>query len=134
MLHVETVTIFGGMSFSPAKIYNSNELKEANIPLWYEDATIGIDMEEGRMLVPSYKIVDVHVNTVKKSISKQLAIPVKRISLAGEVTYGKSFLIYPQMHKKAGIPEIFRPYEQFTFVTDDGLHITSDFNVSGILL
>lgn len=134
MIQATKVTLSGGLIFSPARIYTNSEIQKLGLPLWFEDATLGVETEEGKILIPTYKIVDIHINTSRKTISKNLCRTVRRISLAGEMTYGPCQLVLPLKHKEAGIPQIFKPYEQFSFATTDGLHITSDFCVYGILL
>ena len=132
MITVEHVTLAGNMTFEKVRLFTANEVKSNGLPMHFEDATILLENNEGNLLLPSYNILLVRISSARTKVSHSMK--VRRISISGSLLYSDCFLVNPKKHKEAGVPLIFRPYEQFSFACKDGLFVTTDFNVQAVQL
>jgi hypothetical protein len=129
MTKAEQITIDKNKVYSNVQIFSTQEANSKGIPNYFEDAQTVIQCNEGILVLPHYAISVIRLNSSKKKFGTDLSKLVKRVCLVGDLVYSQCYLINPQKHLTAGIPEIFRPYEQFTFACPDGLFITTDCHV-----
>jgi hypothetical protein len=134
MIRAHKVTLSGGQNHENVNIYTAEDMKRLGVPLWFEDATYGLETHEGKLILPSYKIIVICINRHKKKLDNKLSRKITRLSLADELTYGPCWIAHPNKIEELGIPRIFKPYEQFSFCCSEGLFVTTDFNVNGVLI
>lgn len=131
MTPVEHMTVAGDYPVANVRIYSKEESYKMGMQDYFEDAQLLIECPEGRFLVPSYQITLIRVTSHRTKFRKGLFRPSNRVWIAGNLTYGPCGVLLPGKHAEAGVPLIFRPFEQFSFVCKDGLFVTTDFNVRG---
>lgn len=134
MIRTDKITLSGGQNFSNVDLYTAEDMKRLGVPLWFEDATYGLNTPEGKIILPSYKILLICLDKRRKKVDSKLSRKITRLSLADELTYGPAWIVHPNRHQEIGVPQIFKPYEQFTFCCSEGLHVTTDYNVNGVLV
>jgi hypothetical protein len=131
MIKANNVVVAGGLTFTNVNILTNKEVK---VPLWFEDDTYGIVALEGTFILPSYNILLICLKKSKIKLPDNLSRKVSRLSIADELTFGPCYVVHPGKHLDAGVPQIFKSYDQFTFCCSEGLFVTTDFHVNGIKL
>ena len=131
MIKADNIVLAGGLTFTNIEVITNKEVKT---PLWFEDDTYGVSAPEGTFILPSYNILLICLKKNKTKLPDKLSKKVRRISIADELTFGPCHILHPGKHHDAGIPQIFKSYDQFTFSCSEGLFVTTDFHVNGILL
>jgi hypothetical protein len=131
MIPVEQMTVAGDYTVSNVKIYNREESYKMGIQDYFEDAQLLIECPEGRFLLPSYQITIIRITSHRTKLKKNLCRFSTRVWITANLTYGPCNVLFPNKHTEAGVPLIFRPFEQFSFACRDGLFVTTDFNVRG---
>lgn len=126
MIKVERVAITGNMPFEDVQLYLDDEIDTTN---YFEGSQIVMKCKHGKFTLPMYKIMHILYRRSKK-IKPALTEKVKRLSIAGDMTFAPAYLLHPDKLEEAGIPQIFKPLDQFTFAADEGIYITTDFNVT----
>lgn len=132
MINALRVTIAGNIPLENAEILTNEEQKNLNIKNYFEDAQIAIKCKEGTFVLPEYKITFILIRTNLKArkIRPDIARKVKRLSIAGNMSVSPAWVVHPDKHKDIGVPQIFKPYDQFVFACDDGLFVTTDFQIT----
>lgn len=134
MIKAHRITLDGNIPLEDASILTEGDLENSGILPYFEDAQIVIRNKDGTFVLPQYKIVLIQLNTSTKKIQPPRARRVKRIMIKGNLAFSPACVVNPGEHNSVGVPSIFRTYEQFVFACNDGLFITTDFNVIGMEL
>ena len=99
----------------------------------FEDAQLVLTCKHGKFAVPDYNVVLVQLHN-RRVRAPDDAYRVKRILLSYDLNYQDCYIIRQKDYSKYDVPQIFREYEQLTFICKDGLFITTDFQVQYIHL
>ena len=129
------ITLTGMIPFEHVKI-NSHFL-DGQMPTHedlFEDAQLLFSCKHGKYVVPDYNVILIQMHNKRTRVPPVDAYRVKRILLSYDLNYQDCYVIRQKDYHKYGIPQIFREYEQLTFVCKDGLFITTDFQVQYIQL
>ena len=130
MISAQRITVAGKLPFENAQILSVDEQASAGIDNYFEEDQLVIKCKEGTFILPSYKITLVLLNRSTKKLSPEVAKKIKRLTIAGELTFCPAYVVHSGMQEQAGIPPIFKSYAQFSFACGEGLYVTNDFNVT----
>lgn len=99
----------------------------------FEDAQLMFTCKHGKYMVPDYNVVLIQMHN-KRTTPPDDAYRVKRILLSYDLNYQDCYIVRQKDYDRYGIPQVFREFEQLTFICKDGLFITTDFQVEYIQL
>ena len=126
MIKALRITIAGNIPYQNVEIYRND--KQSGFPDFFEDYQIAFRCKDGTFVLSDYQISIIQLCKGRVSIPKA-SKRVKRVLISGEMSYEDCYVIEQSEHMANGIPQIFRPYEQFAFITKDGLFVAPDFQV-----
>lgn len=127
MIKVLRVTISSNNPYDNVEVLNKNEQANLGIPNIFEDAQVVFKCKMGLFILPDYKISMIQL---KKYATKPRGNRYKRILLSDELNFSDIYHITPDQYDKYGIPQVFRPDEQFVFwCKSDGIIIVPDFQI-----
>ena len=129
MIRAMRVTIAGNVPFEDASILTEEEQEERGILNYFEDAQVVIKCKDGVFTIPIYKISLIELRKARIITDSSIVEKVVRLAI-GNTTFGPAYIIKPGKLSDAGLPLIFKPLDQFTFIADGIAHITTDFNVT----
>jgi len=134
MIKALRLTLSSNVPYEHVKVYSSFLGDDmSNYPNFFEDSQINFMCKNGQFTAPDYNVVliQIHNNRVR---APEGSILVKRILLYNDLNYQSCGIVQQQDYQRLGIPQIFREYEQMSFVCNDGLMITTDYQVQHIQL
>ena len=99
----------------------------------FEDSQLIIVCKHGVFAVPDYDVVLVQLHN-RRVRAPDDAYRVKRILLSYDLNYQDCYIIRQKDYSRYGVPQIFREYEQLTFICKDGVFVTTDFQVQYVHL
>jgi len=134
MIKAERVALSGDVVYEKVRIYGPGDPQAASLPKWFEDQQLVLHCIDGRLVIPAYRIALVHLTRSRSRLPQNTVRLVKRLALSGNLIYQPAWVLNPGMSKEVGVPMIFRPYSQFVFTTAEGLFVTSDFQVRGMVV
>jgi hypothetical protein len=129
MILAESITLGGDYSAENVQIFSREESLARGIKDYFEDAQLLLKCKEGTFLVPKYIITIIKLSSSRRKLKENISRKVGRICISGNIIHDNCYLLHPLMHAEAGIPLVFKDYEQFAFACNDGLFITTDYNV-----
>jgi hypothetical protein len=136
MLKVHLIALGDGQSYDNATILNDSDYEAHDVPNLMEENTFAFVYNKKLILTHRYNIALVHYSREKPSIPN--CIPFKRVTLVGNISYGPGNIVDTCNIEKYGLPLIFNKRNgelgQLTMITQEGILIASDYNVSNILL
>lgn len=135
MIKALRMTLSGGIPHERVTIY-SHYLDNGYTPApnLFEDAQLVFTCKSGKFVVPDYAVILIQMHNKTRVTPPEGAVRVKRIILSEDLNFPDAYIIPQHCYGKYGVPQIFREYEQMTFLTKDGLYITTDFQVQLIQL
>lgn len=129
MIKVDRVTVGGNIPFENVQILTEEE--QHSMTNFFEDSQIVIKCKSGLFTLPMYKVSLILLSRSRK-LNVSLCEKVKRLSLSGDMTFSPAYILKPENLEASGIPLIFKKFDQFTFHADEGIYITTDFNITMI--
>lgn len=133
MVKALRITVAGDVPYEQVTIYSHYLGDSSQAPDLFEDAQLVFTCKHGKFVVPDYNVTLVQLRTGRIAPPDD-CIRAKRILLWGDLNYQDCYIIQQADYAKYGIPQIFREYEQMTFICKDGLFITTDIQVKNIHL
>jgi len=127
MIKALRITLSSNNPYDNVEILDQSEQEALGIYNVFEDAQVAFKCKMGTFVLPDYKIRMVQF---KKYAPKPRGGKFKRILLDDELNFSDCYHITPEKYGKYGIPQIFRPDEQFVFwCKSDGIIIVPDFQI-----
>lgn len=127
MIKVLRITLNSNNPYDNVEILDQSEQDNLGIPNIFEDAQVAFRCKMGIFFFPDYKV---RMIQLKKYASKPLGTKFKRILLDDELNFSECYRITPDQYEKYGVPQVFRPDEQFVFwCKSDGIIIVPDFQI-----
>lgn len=123
------IIIAGSVPFEDVSILTDAEQEALGMVNYFEDAQIVIKCKDGLFTIPTYKISLIELKKARKITNPSIVEKVVRLAI-GNTTFGPAYIVKPGRLSDAGLPLIFEPLDQFTFIADGIAHITTDFNVT----
>lgn len=120
------------ITYQNAEILDKSEWG-SDVPDLFEDSQIVFRCDKKTFVLPDYNIYLIQIRGGRVNVPAG-ARRVSRILVAGDLNYSDCYLVSPDMYDSLGVPQIFRPYEQFVWICKDGLFVTVDFNVVYVTL
>jgi hypothetical protein len=134
MVEALRLTLVGNIPHERVKIYSHFLDGHTPAPNIFEDSQLVFTCKEGKVVVPDYSVIIIHLHK-KRLNAPDSAVRVKRILLSEDINYQDCYIINQSDYARYGVPQIFREYEQLTFIVKgEGLFITTDFQVQKIEL
>lgn len=137
MLKVHLIALNDGQSYDNATIIDNSNYEKYNIPNLMEENTFAFVYNKKLILVHRYN-VKLIVYSREKPVNIPNCIPFKRITLTGNISYGPGDIVDAHDVEKYGLPLIFDLRDgkvgQLTMITQEGIVIVSDYNISNIML
>lgn len=133
MIKALRINLAGNIPYEHVTIYSTFLGSPMPAPDLFEDSQLVFTCKHGKFVVPDYNvnIVQMHNRRVR---APDGSLRVKRILLAYDLNYQDCYILKQEDYAKYNIPQVFREYEQLTFICKDGLFITTDFKVQTIEL
>ena len=128
-INAERITISGNLPFENVQILPSYD-KSHKAPEYFDDSQIIMKSGKDRIITSIFQITAILLSSGKKRLPDNLSKKFTRLTISGEMTFSPVWVLDPGKHQEAGIPLIFREYEQFTFACSEGLYITSDYSIT----
>lgn len=132
MVKALRLTLHNNIPYERVTIYSNYMGDVINAPQIFEDAQLLFECKHGRFIVPDYNIILIQLHNRK--ITSPNSFRVSRILLSSDLNFQNCNIIQQQHYADCGVPQIFREYEQLSFTCNDGLFVTTDFNVQVIEL
>lgn len=134
MIDALRITLSGMIPYEHVKIY-SHFLGSTMPPHedLFEDAQLIFTCKHGKFAVPDYNVILVQIHN-RKIRAPDDAYRVKRILLSYDLNYQDCYIIRQKDYGRYDVPQIFREYEQLTFICKDGIFVTTDFQVQYVQL
>ena len=133
MIEALRITLNGNIPYERVKVYSHFLGDNMSAPNFFEDSQLVFTCKNGKFMVPDYSVILVQVHKQRKR-APDGSVNVKRILLTEDLNYQNCHVIHQKDYTRLGIPQVFREYEQMSFVCNDGLFITTDFHVRCIQL
>jgi hypothetical protein len=130
MIKVVLLTVDGDKPYEKASILEEHERNQ--LPNFFEDSDFAFQTHEGTFVLPYYSVSLVQLTNYPVRV--QGGYKIKRLSINSNVTYQDVVLIPPELYTKYNIPTIFPESDQFTFVSKEGVWISSDYQVALVQL
>ena len=134
MVDALRIVITGNIPYEHVKIYSQFLGGPMPAPDLFEDSQLVFTCKHGKFVLPDYAIRVIQLHNRTKVRPPDTALRVKRILLSDDLNYQDCHIIKQEDYGRFGVPQIFREYEQLTFLCKDGLYITPDFQVQYIHL
>ncbi len=133
MIKALRITLSGSVPYEHVTInshFLSDSMSEPNI---FEDSQLVVTCKHGKFILPDYSVLLIQIHNHRLKYPKN-ALKSKRILLSNDLNYQDCYIINQEDYGKYDIPQVFREYEQLSFMCKDGLFITTDFQVQYIQL
>ena len=133
MVKALRITLSGNIPQENVTIYSHYLGGEMPAPDFFEDSQLVLTCKHGKFVVPDYNVDLIQLHN-RRVHPPEDAYRVKRILLSGDLNFQDCYIIRQKDYVKYGVPQIFREYEQLTFICKDGLFVSTDFKVQHIHL
>lgn len=131
------LSLVDGQSYKHVKVIDPSMFQETKTPELFEEWTFAFFADGKRIICHAFNIKVIHLRK-ERPRNVPNTIKFERLIMLGDASYSAGEIIQPTEHAQFNIPDIFiRNFGmlgQLTFATHEGIFITSDYNVTTLIL
>lgn len=128
VIKAHRILITGDKPFEKVDLFDFEEQKTRGLPNFFERFQFAFRAQGHTYIIPSYQITYIWLRKGKMRPNPE-AVPIRRLTIDGQIVHSPAYVIDQDLYKKMGLPELFDAPEQFAFYGNDGLYISSDYKV-----
>lgn len=123
------------LNYNDVSIYEKGDKNFDNIPDYFEGSSLIIStIDHNKILIPVHSVKYIHYKKSPNKFNNDIGKKISRITINGGISHKNPYILNPGKFKEANVPLIFNKYEQFVFCVNEGIFITTDYNISAMYI
>lgn len=137
MFNAILLSLVDGQSYKNVTVLDPKDFPASNTPELFEEWTFAFLSSGKRVMAHAFNIKVIHLHK-RRLRNIPNTVRFDRLVMLGDASYSDGEIILPQYHKQFDIPDVFIQnfgmLGQLTFMTHEGVFVTSDYNVTTLML